>query len=83
MLETGTSPRLSSLFLTIALINVVDAPWCSITGTAASAAHLPPPGHDMAQVTKSKNFKEGQGIKGRNEPADVSLLQCLCERQLM
>jgi hypothetical protein len=26
----------------------------------------------MAQVPKSKNFKEGQGIKGRNEPADVS-----------
>lgn len=23
-------------------------------------------------MSKSKNFKQGQGVKGRNEPADVS-----------
>ena len=37
----------------------------------------------MAQVTKSKNFKEGQGIKGRNEPADVSSFLCLGSLGLM
>ncbi|KAI5453828.1 hypothetical protein NCC49_005638 [Naganishia albida] len=49
-----------------------DAPWCSITSTSAASAHLPPAGHALAPVAKSKNFKEGQGIKGRNEPADVT-----------
>lgn len=71
MLETGTcsSPPLP---FSQALSTTVDAPWCSITSTSAASAHLPPAGHALAPVAKSKNFKEGQGIKGRNEPADVS-----------
>ncbi|KAJ9120980.1 hypothetical protein QFC24_004960 [Naganishia onofrii] len=48
-----------------------DAPWCSITSTSAAAKHLPPIGHGLAQVGKVKSFKPGQGVKGRNEPADI------------
>ncbi|GHJ83772.1 hypothetical protein NliqN6_0174 [Naganishia liquefaciens] len=49
-----------------------DAPWCSITGSHASAKLLPPAGHALAPVPKSKNYKQGQGVKGRNEPADIT-----------
>lgn len=50
----------------------VDAPWCSITTTAASHAYLPKNGPYVA-VEKTKTLKPGgqTGVKGRNEPADV------------
>jgi TatD DNase family protein len=51
-----------------------DAPWCSITTTAASHAYLPKDGPFVA-VEKTKTLKPGgqTGVKGRNEPADVSV----------
>ncbi|KAJ9120033.1 hypothetical protein QFC22_002930 [Naganishia vaughanmartiniae] len=48
-----------------------DAPWCSITSTSGASKHLPPTGHVLSQVGKVKSFKPGQGVKGRNEPADI------------
>ncbi|KAJ9091751.1 hypothetical protein QFC19_008961 [Naganishia cerealis] len=51
-----------------------DAPWCSITSSSAAAKHLPPPGHALAPIGKVKSFKPGQGVKGRNEPADVGVV---------
>ena len=51
----------------------IDAPWCSITTTAASHAYLPKDGPYLP-VEKTKTLKPGgqTGVKGRNEPADVS-----------
>jgi hypothetical protein len=48
-----------------------DAPWCSITSTAASHAYL----SDFTNgIEKTKKFSADprQGVKGRNEPGDVS-----------
>lgn len=41
----------------------------------ASHALLPPADHPLAllkKVSKPQSFKEGQGVKGRMEPAEVS-----------
>lgn len=48
-----------------------DAPWCSVTTSHASYKHLP---KDLVVVDKVKpeKFVEGKGVKGRNEPAEVS-----------
>lgn len=50
-----------------------DAPWCSVTTSHASHAHLP---KDLVVVEKVKPEKHvpGKGVKGRNEPAEVSEL---------
>lgn len=47
-----------------------DAPWCSITSTHASHAHVP---KDLTVVEKVKpeKFVVGKGVKGRNEPVEV------------
>ncbi|KAG7529955.1 hypothetical protein FFLO_05311 [Filobasidium floriforme] len=52
-----------------------DAPWCSVTTTAASHAYLPKDGPYVA-VEKTKTLKPGgqTGVKGRNEPADVTTI---------
>lgn len=79
ILETGEFSR--SLFtrakkMIVADLAIphVDAPWCSITTTAASHAYVPKHGPYTA-VEKTKTLKAGgeTGVKGRNEPADVSL----------
>ncbi|KAJ9103742.1 hypothetical protein QFC21_002202 [Naganishia friedmannii] len=62
MLETGNLAQLGP---------IIDAPWCPITSTSAASKRLPPTGHALAQVGKVKSFKPGQGVKGRNEPADI------------
>lgn len=56
------------------MIMGVDAPWCTITSTAASHKHLAPKGHPLEGIEKTKVFKEDEklGVKGRNEPGDVS-----------
>jgi len=52
-----------------------DAPWCSITSTAASHAYLP----NGLAIEKTKKFTPGSGVKGRNEPGDVSLAMYSCK----
>ena len=52
-----------------------DAPWCSITSTAASHAYLP----NGLAIDKTKKFTPGSGVKGRNEPGDVSLALQSCK----
>lgn len=47
-----------------------DAPWCSVTSTHASHAHLPK-GVVVVDKVKPEKFVEGKGVKGRNEPAEV------------
>jgi TatD DNase family protein len=78
MLETGKSYERSAnagnrLMVPLDLPDT-DAPWCSITTTAASHAYLPKDGPFVA-VEKTKTLKPGgqTGVKGRNEPADVSV----------
>ncbi|KAG8909748.1 hypothetical protein FRC01_006743 [Tulasnella sp. 417] len=53
------------------LLLETDAPWCSLTSTHASAAHLktlPKPLSDVFFPPSSKTFVEGKMVKGRNEP---------------
>jgi hypothetical protein len=77
MLETGewhepSADACDPLTISPDLLDT-DAPWCSITTTAASHAYLPKDGPYIA-VEKTKTLKPGgqSGVKGRNEPADVS-----------
>lgn len=50
-----------------------DAPWCTPTSSHASQPHLPPSDSSLLikRVSKPQGWKEGFGIKGRMEPADV------------
>ncbi|KAI0639620.1 Mg-dependent DNase [Trametes polyzona] len=53
-----------------------DAPWCSLTSTHASKAHLNslPPALTalyFPQATKPESFVYGRPIKGRNEPGAI------------
>ncbi len=53
-----------------------DAPWCSLTSTHASRAHLntlPPDLHALyfPPATKPEAFVSGKPVKGRNEPSAV------------
>ncbi|KIO33325.1 hypothetical protein M407DRAFT_241120 [Tulasnella calospora MUT 4182] len=53
------------------LLLETDAPWCSLTSTHASSAHLktlPKPLSDVFFPPSSKTFVEGKMVKGRNEP---------------
>ncbi|KAG8955506.1 hypothetical protein FRC00_005400 [Tulasnella sp. 408] len=53
------------------LLLETDAPWCSLTSTHASSAHLktlPKPLSDVFFPASSKTFVEGKMVKGRNEP---------------
>ncbi|KAJ7596867.1 Mg-dependent DNase [Mycena floridula] len=50
-----------------------DAPWCSLTSTHASHAHLASLPPDLRSLyfppsVKPENFQYGKAIKGRNEP---------------
>lgn len=73
MLETGASQ-----FLCQVNADQADAPWCSITSTHASSAFLPTnpesPNKPIERVPDAKKSVEGKGVKGRNEPADVCIL---------
>lgn len=55
---------------------IVDAPWCSITASHASHRYLTDlvPGSSIPRVNKAEKFVRGQGVKGRQEPADVVLI---------
>lgn len=48
-----------------------DAPWCSVTTTHASHKYIPN-GLVVVDKVKPEKFVEGKGVKGRNEPAEVS-----------
>ncbi|KAG8947194.1 hypothetical protein FRC04_010917 [Tulasnella sp. 424] len=53
------------------LLLETDAPWCSLTPTHASSAHLktlPKPLSDLFFPPSSKTFEQGKMVKGRNEP---------------
>lgn len=53
-----------------------DAPWCSITTSHASHAHLPQPGSPLLleKVNKPEKHKTGAGVKGRMEPCEVPII---------
>ncbi|KAI9632991.1 uncharacterized protein MKK02DRAFT_35211 [Dioszegia hungarica] len=53
-----------------------DAPWCSITTSHASHPFLPPTSSSVyiQRVNKAEKWQEGQGVKGRMEPADVAVI---------
>ena len=72
MLETGTSAAVVGKVLVL----IPDAPWCSITTSHASHAHLPPADSPLllSKVNKPEKFKEGQGVKGRMEPCEVGVI---------
>ncbi|KAG9013458.1 hypothetical protein FRB94_002532 [Tulasnella sp. JGI-2019a] len=56
------------------LLLETDAPWCSMTGTHASNAHLkslPRPLSDVFFPASSRVFQEGKMLKGRNEPCVI------------
>jgi len=53
-----------------------DAPWCSVTSTQASKAHLESLPDNLRPLyfppaTKPEKFKYGQPVKSRNEPSAV------------
>lgn len=52
-----------------------DAPWCTPTASHASAAYIPPKDSHLAvqKVSKADKWKEGLGVKGRMEPAEVRI----------
>lgn len=63
-------PFIEFLFIDANIVTI-DAPWCSITSTAASHKYL---SDFKGGIEKSKKFSEdpSMGVKGRNEPGDVS-----------
>lgn len=64
----------------------IDAPWCSVTTTSAAHALLPSQTDPSSGIPKSKKWAQDveSGVKGRNEPGDVSLAQppCMSKRLL-
>ncbi|OCF46111.1 TatD DNase [Kwoniella heveanensis CBS 569] len=58
------------------LLLETDAPWCSVTASHASHAHLPPSDspYCIKRVGKPEKFQEGSGVKGRWEPADIGVI---------
>ncbi|KAK1923776.1 hypothetical protein DB88DRAFT_505539 [Papiliotrema laurentii] len=58
------------------LLIETDAPWCSITTSHASHAHLPQPGSPLLleKVNKPEKHKPGAGVKGRMEPCEVPII---------
>ncbi|KAL7424971.1 hypothetical protein Q5752_000658 [Cryptotrichosporon argae] len=55
------------------LLLETDAPWCGPTSTHASFAHIHK-GLNVVDKVKPEKFVEGKGVKGRNEPAEVSVI---------
>ncbi|WVF68644.1 hypothetical protein IAT40_003414 [Kwoniella sp. CBS 6097] len=58
------------------LLLETDAPWCSVTASHASHAHLPAADSPLSikRVGKPEKFQEGLGVKGRWEPADIGVI---------
>ncbi|WVN87011.1 uncharacterized protein L203_102187 [Cryptococcus depauperatus CBS 7841] len=58
------------------LLLETDAPWCGPTSTHASSAHLPDPESSLMvqKVSKPEKWKEGLGVKGRMEPAEIGVI---------
>ncbi|CCM03114.1 uncharacterized protein FIBRA_05235 [Fibroporia radiculosa] len=72
MFETGPSDR----FVLSPSDTDPDAPWCSLTSTHASKAHLsslPPSLKSLyfPPSTKPESFVYGRAVKGRNEPTAI------------
>lgn len=61
--------------LSLTRVTVSDAPWCTPTSSHASAAYVPPKDSHLAvqKVSKPDKWKEGLGVKGRMEPAEVRI----------
>ncbi|KAI0079634.1 Mg-dependent DNase [Panus rudis PR-1116 ss-1] len=69
-LETVRAIRLDKIMLE------TDAPWCSITSTHASRAHLTSMHSSLSSLyfpaaTKPESFVHGRPVKGRNEPSAI------------
>ncbi|KAI0689875.1 Mg-dependent DNase [Cytidiella melzeri] len=69
-LATTKSIRLDRLMLE------TDAPWCSMTATQASRAHISTLPSSLStlyfpQATKPESFVHGKPVKGRNEPMAI------------
>ncbi|TDL28189.1 Mg-dependent DNase [Rickenella mellea] len=69
-LMTAKSIRLDRLMLE------TDAPWCTMTSTHASKAHLDSLPNSLRELyfpsaTKPENFVAGKPVKGRNEPMAI------------
>lgn len=58
------------------LLLETDAPWCTPTASHASAAYVPPKNSHLAvqKVSKPDKWKEGLGVKGRMEPAEIGII---------
>lgn len=69
LLETGESCDASTV-----VVDKVDGPWCSVTTSHASSKYLPDKDSPLQipKVSKAQQWKEGSGVKGRMEPAEVS-----------
>ena len=55
---------------------MIDAPWCSMTSTQASRAHLSSLPAELNALyfppaTKPEAFVRGKPVKGRNEPIGI------------
>lgn len=61
--------------LSLTRVALSDAPWCTPTASHASAAYVPPKDSHLAvqKVSKPDKWKEGLGVKGRMEPAEVRI----------
>lgn len=69
LLETGTAEVRCAK-----AADLTDGPWCSVTSNHASSAYLPDQDSELhiPKVSKAQQWKEGSGVKGRMEPAEVS-----------
>ncbi|KAK6908928.1 hypothetical protein I203_102934 [Kwoniella mangroviensis CBS 8507] len=58
------------------LLLETDAPWCSITSSHESHKYLPhtDSGCFIERVNKPDKWKDGMGVKGRQEPADIVII---------
>ena len=62
--------------VTRAHFRVIDAPWCTMTSTHASKAHLDNLPSSLSSLyfppsTKPERFTLGKLVKGRNEPCAI------------
>ncbi|CAD6569898.1 MAG: hypothetical protein TREMPRED_005500 [Tremellales sp. Tagirdzhanova-0007] len=53
-----------------------DAPWCTPSASHASSSYHPPSTSPlvMQKVSKPDKWKDGRGVKGRMEPAEIGII---------
>lgn len=75
LLETGED-ICASCVLYVRLIDLEDAPWCSLTSTHASKQHLSSLPQSLSSLfsppaKRPEQFLMGHPVKGRNEPSAI------------